>query len=100
MGHQGPVLGWVRKLTVALGGVAPGRWVPQRCGTQRMLLVLPGALQEPDKLHLSRPPVADDQVAAGLQVGIEKLVRGDRAVSKIGLGQLRALLEPPEIVPG
>lgn len=75
--------------------VPPGRRDPKVC-----CLSLPGPLQEPDKLGLSCPVVPDDHVAPGLQVSVEELVRGDRAVREIGLGQLRALLEPPEIVLG
>lgn len=102
LGAGGPARSWVW-LVQALRtlGVARARWVPAAWrGPSGVLLVPAGALQKPDKLHLSGPPVADDHVVTGLQVSVEELVRGDRAVSEISLGQLRALLEQPEIVLG
>src|SRR5215813_890377 len=71
---------------------------PAPAGGTRGLLVPAGGLQEPDKPGLSRPVVPDEHVVTGLDVSLEELVRGDRAVGQIGLGQPLALLEPPKII--
>jgi hypothetical protein len=54
------------------------------------------ASQESHQLRLPSSRVPDDQVPARLQLRIEKLVRGDRAIRDVGLGQVRALLKPSQ----
>jgi len=41
-------------------------------------------IKEPDKLYLSRHMVPGEEVVAGPQLMIEKLIQDDRAVREIG----------------
>jgi hypothetical protein len=55
-----------------------------------------GSNNELDKPGLSRCWVPGEDVVAGSQLIIDKLVQGDRAVREISLGQARALLQQPQ----
>ena len=56
--------------------------------------------EEPDNPGLACPVVSDHKLAAGSQLGVDELVRRDRAVDEISLRHVRALLELTEMVLG
>src|ERR1051326_7429606 len=73
------------------------RWPPTaRAGASGCSL----GSEEPDNPGLAGPAVVDHELAAGSQLGVDELVRRDRAVDEISLRHFRALLGPPEMVLG
>jgi len=80
---------------------ARGAWPRWACaGPGVPLFSFRNRSDQPDEFRLPRRVVPDEQVPAGLELGIDERVKRDRPVDEIRPGQAGPALKVPEIISG